>query len=1042
MTPLAHRAKFLRRLLAAALAIALTVFADTGIAADRSAIDQGTPKIRIYGGIDDNDRVTLTNNRHPRLANADDLGRADDALRIDRMILSLAPDASQKAALDNFLSAAHDPASPKYRQWLSAQEFERQFGVADQDINAITQWLASHGFTVDEIPAGRRSIVFSGSVAQVHRAFHTEIHHFRVDNEDHLANASDPQIPDALSAVVNGIVSLHTFRSRPLHANVKPAPNYTSGSTHAMAPADFYTIYNLNPVAAQSITGAGRSIAILGRTNIHTVDIQKFQSTMGLPANLPQIVVNGSSPGYLSGDEGESDLDLEWAGAVAPGATIKFITSKSTVSTDGIDLSAQYAVSNNVADVISLSYGACESALGTAGNNFYNTLWQQATAQGITVFVSSGDSGVAGCDSGNATTATGGRSVNGLCSSPYSTCVGGTQFNDTANPATYWASSTNGSNQSSALSYIPEVVWNESANVSGGSGLWSSSGGVSSVFAKPAWQTGLGVPADGMRDVPDVSLSAASHDGYLVYSSDNTTSASNMYIFGGTSASAPSFAGIMALINQKTGARQGNANPRFYQLSAAQASGGPAPFHLITSGNNSVPGLAGYAASAATPYYNLASGLGSVDGNVLINNWVATLANSATTITAPANATFGQSVSLSATVTGNSPTGTVQFKDGTTNIGSPATLSGGTASLNTGALAVGSHTITAVYSGDAANSSSVSPGVSVTVAKAPSAISLASTSASTTLGQSVTFTATVSGNLLTGTVQFMDGTTSLGIFAINACTASLTTTALGVGTHNITAIYSGDANNQGSTSTVLTETVLPVVTASSTSLNTTTTSLPAGQSVTLTATVTGSAPTGTVQFKDGAANMGGPVAVSGNQATLSINSLTVGSHIITAVYSGDIANSASTSSGVVLNVTTVASSIALSSSKPTTAPGESVTFTATVSGLSPSGSVQFLDGGSSLGSATIVAGKATYSTSALSAGAHSITASYAGDATNGASVSMAVIQTVTGSGTGGTTDSGDVPTLPEWAALVMALLLMAAVKRHSQGSSWIGKGLK
>jgi subtilase family serine protease len=558
---------------------------------------------------------------------------------------------------------------------------------------------------------------------------------------------------------------------------------------------------------------------------------------------------------------------------------------------------------------------------------------------------------------------------------------------------------------------------------------------VSSVFAKPAWQTGLGVPADGMRDVPDVSLSAASHDGYLVYSSDNATSASTMYVFGGTSASAPSFAGIMALINQKTGARQGNANPRFYQLSAAQASGGPAPFHLITSGNNSVPGLTGYAASAATPYYNQASGLGSVDGSVLINNWSATQANSSTAMTAnPANASFGQSVSLSATVTGNSPTGTVQFKDGTTNIGSPATLSGGTASLNTGALAVGSHTITAVYSGDTANSSSVSPGVSVTVAKAPSAISLASTSASTTLGQSVTFTATVSGNLLAGTVQFMDGSTSLGIFAINACTASLTTTALGVGTHNITAIYSGDANNQGSTSTVLTETVLPVVTASSTVLSTTTNSLPAGQSVTLTATVTGSAPTGTVQFKDGAANMGGPVAVSGNQTILSINSLTVGSHIITAVYSGDIANSASTSSSVVINVTTVASSLALSSSKPTTAPGESVTFTATVSGLSPSGSVQFLDGGSSLGSATIIAGKAAYSTSALSAGAHSIMASYAGDANNGASVSMAVIQTVTGSGTGGTTDSGDVPTLPEWAALVMALLLVATVRRHAQAS--------
>jgi hypothetical protein len=1025
------RSILLRLILPVFSAIIFSGLADVALAADRNVREIASPMARIHGDIDDNDRVTLTGNHHPRLAHAKDQGRANDALHIDRMILSLMPDASQKLALDRFLNAAHDPASPQYHQWLSAQEFERQFGIADQDIARVTQWLGSQGFTVNEIPAGRRSIVFSGSAAQVRRAFHTEMRHFRVDNEDHLANASDPQIPEALSAVVNGVVSLHNFHSRPLHANVKPAPNYTSGSTHAMAPADFYTIYNLNPVAAQSINGVGRSIAILGRTNILTGDIQQFQTTMGLPANLPQVIINGSNPGRVSGDEGESDLDLEWAGAVAPGATIKFVTSKSTASTDGIDLSAQYAVSNNVADVISLSYGACETDLGTAATNFYSSLWQQATAQGITVFVSSGDSGVAGCDGGSATTATGGRSVNGLCSSPYSTCVGGTQFNDTANPSLYWASSTNASNQSSALSYIPEVVWNESANVSGGSGLWSSGGGVSSVFAKPAWQTGLGVPADGKRDVPDVSLSAASHDGYLVYSSDNATSTRNLYIFGGTSASAPSFAGIMALINQKTGARQGNANPRFYQLSAAQASGGPAPFHLITSGNNGVPGLTGYSASAATPYYNLATGLGSVDGNVLINNWSATLANSTTTVTAnPANATFGQSVTLSVAVTGSSPTGSVQFKDGTTNIGSPVTLSGAAASLGTSALAVGSHTVTAVYSGDAANSSSVSSGISVAVAKAPSAISLTSTSTSTTQGQSVTFTATVSGNLLSGTVEFMDGSTSLGVFPINACTATLTTSALSVGIHNITAIYSGDGNNQGSTSTPLTETVTAVVTTTSTSLSASTTSLTAGQSLTLTATITGSSPTGTVQFKDGATALGSPVALSGNQASLSTNVLSVGNHSITAVYSGDAANSSSTSSGIVINVTTVVSAISLTSSKATTSPGESVTFTATVSGQSPSGSVQFKDGSTSLGSAPINAGIATFSTTALSTGSHSITAAYSGDAYNSASISAAITQTVTTSVV--TSDSGDVPTLPEWAALVMALILMGIIKRQSQ----------
>jgi hypothetical protein len=1025
MNSFSPRSALFQLVLAIFSAIFLAAFAEIVFAADRDVRELASPMARIHGDIDDNDRITLTGNRHPRLAHAEDQGRASDTLHIDRMILSLAPDASQKLALERYLDAAHDPASPLYHQWLSAQEFERQFGISDQDIAKITQWLNSQGFTVDEIPVGRRSIVFSGSVAQISHAFHTEMHHFMVDNEAHLANASDPQIPEALSAVVDGVVSLHDFRSRPFLNRMKPAPDYTSGSTHAMAPADFNTIYNLKLVAAQSITGSGRSIAILGRTSIHTADIQNFQSTMGLSANLPQIIVYGSTPGYSSGDEGESDLDLEWAGAVAPGATIKFITSKSAGTTDGIHLSAQYAVSNNVADIISLSYGSCETSLGTTATNFYNQLWQQATALGITVFVSSGDSGVAGCDGGSSTTATGGRSVNGLCSSPYSTCVGGTQFNDTTNPSLYWSSSTNSSNQSSALSYIPEVVWNESGNVSGGSGLWASGGGVSSMFAKPSWQTGQGVPNDGMRDVPDVSLSAASHDGYLVYSSDNSSKTSALYIYNGTSASAPSFAGIMALINQKTGARQGNANPRFYQMSSAQASGGPSTFHLITSGNNSVPGLTGYSASASTPYYNQATGLGSVDGNVLISNW--SLALTATTVTAnPSAATFGQSVTLSATVTGSSPTGTVQFKDGTTNIGSAVALSSGSASLNTTALAVGSHTITAAYSGDTANSLSVSPGVSV-ITKAPSTISLTSTSTSTKQGESVTFTATVGGYLPSGTVDFMDGTTSLGVFAINVSSATLTTSSLSVGTHNITAIYSGDTNNLSGTSTVLTETVLAV---SSTLLSASTTSLSAGRSVTLTAAVTGSSPTGSVQFMDGSTALGSLIALSSNQASLSTNVLSVGNHTITAVYSGDASNATSTSSGIVINVAAVVSTVSLTSSKATTSPGESVTFTATVSGQSPSGSVQFKDSSTSLGSATINAGVATFSTTALSAGSHSITASYSGDAYNSASVSTAITQTVTTSVV--PSDSGDVPTLPEWGVLAMALILMANIKYQSR----------
>jgi subtilase family serine protease len=586
-----------------------------------------------------------------------------------------------------------------------------------------------------------------------------------------------------------------------LHTRAAPAPDYTAGGAHYLAAVDFQTIYNLKPLYAGGINGSGKSIAILGRSNVVVSDIQQFRTTMNLPANTPQIIINGSDPGLVAGDQGESDLDLEWAGAVAPAATIKFITSASTSSTDGIDLSAQYAVSNNVADVISLSYGQCESSLGTTALNYINNLWQQAAALGITVLVSSGDSGAAGCDAASASSATQGRAVNGLCSSPYSTCVGGTQFSDTANPSLYWSSTTNPTDQSSALSYIPEVVWNESA-ANGGTGLWSTGGGASIRFAKPSWQTTPGVPADGKRDVPDVALTASSHDGYLVYSSDNSTQTQTLYVFGGTSASAPAFAGILALVNQKTGYRQGNANPTLYGLASRQASNGtPAYFHTVTSGNNSVPGVTGFTASTSTPYFNQATGLGSVDVAVLVNHWTDLLPASSTALTVSPNpGTSGQNVTFTATVTGVAPTGTVQFADGATKLGSPVSLNGGVAALATSTLAPGNHSMTATYSGDSGNQPSISS-PSVLAVMGTTTVALSAAPTSTAAGQSITFTATVSGTTPTGSVQFTDGGTNLGTpVVLSGGVATLTTATLSIGTHNIAAIYSGDTYNLGSTS--------------------------------------------------------------------------------------------------------------------------------------------------------------------------------------------------------------------------------------------------
>lgn len=618
----------------------LFVAAQTG---EAQSILSGQPRDRITRSIDDGRRIVLRGNRHPLATAANDAGMVSGGFRMERMILALKPDATQQAALERLIKAQHDPASPSYHQWLTPQEYGRRFGVSENDQQQIVNWLRTHGLDSVEVGPGRGSIVFGGVAAQVETAFHTQIHAYRVADRLHHANAREPEIPDALSEVVAGVVSLNDFRSEPMHTALQqPVTEFSAGNTHYMTPADFATIYNVAPLYQQGIDGSGQSIAIVGRSNINIADVRQFRATFGLPVNDPQIIVNGANPGILgSGEESEAALDVEWSGAVAKKAAIKFVVSASTNSSDGVYLSAQYIVSHNLAPVMSVSFGLCEAALGASGNSFINNLWQQAAAQGITVFVASGDSGAAGCDSASVSRAAGGRGVNGLCSSPYSVCVGGTQFSD-SNYSLYWAASNNGT-MGSAVSYIPEAVW----NASGGSGLWSGGGGASSVYAKPGWQNGVGVPADGKRDVPDVSLTAAVHDGYLLFMNGN-----NM-VCGGTSAASPSFAGLMALVLQSRGARQGNANPVFYSLANNQRFGGAAVFHDTTAGNNSVPGLSGFSAVAG---YDMATGLGSVDASVLVNHWSdaagaaafhLSLSSSAVSVTRGASAKVTARVSLS-----------------------------------------------------------------------------------------------------------------------------------------------------------------------------------------------------------------------------------------------------------------------------------------------------------------------------------------------------------------------------------------------------------
>ncbi len=563
---------------------------------------------------------------HPLTRSLRSTGHAVADLPLDRMLLMLKPTDDQQQRLDALIAAQQDPQAPEYGQWLTPEEFAARFSPSPKDIAAVTTWLEGQGFVIGEIARGGRTIEYSGTARQVELAFSTELRHYDRDGIRYLANATEIAIPLELDGIIGGIASLNDFHAVPQHhTQANPVVKMATGANN-LSPGDFSTIYNLAPLWSAGFDGTGQTIAIVGRTNFLMSDVTAFRNLFGLPVNTPEVLLNGADPGLLSqGEVLEALLDVQWAGAVAKGATIKFVLSASTNTTGGDMLSSVYIVNHNVAPVLSSSFALCEAKLGSA-NVFFNNLWQQAAAQGISVIVASGDSGSAGCESGDTDhPATSGLAVNGIASTPYNLAVGGTQFDEGGADAAYWeATNSLATHYATAKAWIPEVVWNES---SASGGLWSGSGGISSIYATPSWQTGTGVPASDPgafghhRYVPDVSLTGASHDPYLVMLNGG------LFTVGGTSAGAPSFAGIMALRNQKLNSRAGNPAPALY----AMASQFPMAFHDVVSGTNAVPCLAGTAnceggmqtGFAAGPGYDLASGLGSVDAYNLVMNWPA-----------------------------------------------------------------------------------------------------------------------------------------------------------------------------------------------------------------------------------------------------------------------------------------------------------------------------------------------------------------------------------------------------------------------------------
>jgi hypothetical protein len=960
------------------LAAISPVFSSAQTAPKRALITQPVEESKL---------TILRGNTYP-LARAEyRRGAAPASLPMQRMLLVLKRSPELETALEALLDRQQDKSSPNFHAWLTPEQFGQQFGPADADIQAISSWLQLQGFQIAHVSNGRTVIEFSGTAAQVQSAFHTEIDRYTVNGKDHWANASDPQIPTALVPVVAGVLTLHNFPRHPMNhvvgafkrsksssalTPVGPLftlPNFFQNVTfYGVGPYDFATIYNVSPLwnATPAINGSGQTIAIVGETDVDFVDLQKFRALFGITSNDPIMVVDGPDPG-LQPDEIESDLDLEWSSAVAPGATIKFVVAATTDTTLGVDLAAQYIVDHNVAPIVSESYGICEAALGTAGNQFFNQLWQQAAAQGMSVFLSSGDSGSAGCDRDSP--AQFGLQVSGFASTPYTTAVGGTDFDDLSNPTTYF-NPTNDAHQASAKSYIPETTWNDSCTNSewsiitgitnaesncnsqevlndGGVVAIGGSGGKSSCttgdgqdivscaggYPKPSWQTGTGVPNDGKRDIPDVSLFASDgfNGNFYVICSKNFTGSycdpadpnGTIVGIGGTSASSPAFAGIMALINQKTNSRQGNPNYTLYRLAAQQSATGcnssvsPAStcvFYDVTSGTIAMPCLKGSTSDcktsvpshqigilsgyATTPGYDLAIGLGTVNAANLVNAWATTATGSKGSTTAlsmtptPLTITHGAMATLNVTVAPAQagagipmPTGAVSLLTSTgLGVGSFPLTNGAVVAGSTGDLPGGSYTVTAHYPGDSTFSASDStPPISVTVTPEASTTTVKVLTKDAN-GNPIPFTSGPYGSFMyvradvaaqsgngtpTGSVTIKDNGTPVdgSPYALNSQGNTATPNGiftLSGGQNTITATYSGDASFTAGPAASTNITITPA--ATKTAMSGVTPVIPVGTAMHLNASVTGNScgnpAKGTVTFFTGTTKLASATLVS------------------------------------------------------------------------------------------------------------------------------------------------------------------------------------
>ena len=770
------------RLKPAANLLTIALFAAV---AGHSAYSQAIPQ--VTRAIDSSSFTPLKGSVHTLVRHgAQDLGAVPDNTPTGTLTLLLQRPAEQEQQLQRFLREANTQGSPNYHKWLTPEQFGKTYGVADSDLSAVQGWLQSQGLKIEKVSASKNTLEFSGTAGQVGKAFHTSLHAYSLNGEIHHANATELQVPLALRPVIATVGPINDFRPRSqAHLlgtakfnpnNHKLTPEFTLSVADydlGLAPEDLATQYDIKPLYREGVNGAGQTIGIINETNIDLDVVAAYRKLFKLDANpskpnLPQVIVDGNDPG-VNGAALEAYLDVEVSGAIAPQATVLLYTSQGSDYADGLSLAAIRAVEDDRATVLSLSFGSCE-AFDTAQDALFNAVWEQAAAQGQTVMVSSGDSDSAGCDFAGVQFAELGKQVNGLASTPWNIAVGGTDFyypKGLSSVFDFW-NTTNDAQEGSLLQPLPEQPWNNSIYDTNLSGISVASGGgggqsacavpgsgkdplngtisvdgVETVtvdcaqyagYPKPSWQSGPGVPKDGVRDLPDVSLFAANGangSSYVICTQAGTctpidvndVSEIPVSQVGGTSASSPAFAGIMALVNQLYGP-QGQANTVLYPL----AQQFPAAFHDITIGSNNAPcnpklspsiecqadatgGTYSIGGWSATPGYDMASGLGSVDAYQLVTNWnKVTFNNSSTQLFATSTRLqHGEPVTLATVVTGDGsgakPTGNVALLSNlsqyaSTGLGLIPLDATGSGTITTNQLPGGTYQLTGLYAGD------------------------------------------------------------------------------------------------------------------------------------------------------------------------------------------------------------------------------------------------------------------------------------------------------------------------------------------------------